>query len=211
MDTYAHFISRKTKQGIQIFRYNTEFHSVRGSGKAIGLVVMMNPGEARPKDEDIFELLQESEYETSTPVLTRPDNTMKKVMGLIEKAYEQDEITMPEKYTIHIENIFNIREKNSDQAKKYAKGMTDLQNIMFKKREYKDEYQFVFFAWGKLDVGEIYQEELKKRFPNAIIVNKKNMQGKITEVDYPVHPLYMNTEFFLESSRGKIKNGIYCK
>lgn len=205
MNTYAHFISRKTPEGFQIFRHSTEFHADGGAGKVIGLVVMMNPGDARPEDEGIFESLQNSEYETREPVLTKQDNTMKKLIGLIQKAYKQDNETLPPKYTIHIENIFNLREKDSNHAKKYAKRMTDFQELMFKRRVYEEEYDFVFFAWGKLDILKHHQIEYRRNFPNAIVVNKKNIKGTIREVDYPVHPLYMNTDFFLEASKGNIK------
>jgi hypothetical protein len=36
------------------------------------------------------------------------------------------------------------------------------------------------------------------------MVNRLNHKGNILDVNYPVHPLYMNTEYFIEASRGKI-------
>lgn len=206
MDTYAHFVSRKTNQGIKIFRYHTEFHSINGPGKAIGLVVMMNPGDARPRDESIFRLLQTSEYETQEPILTKPDNTMKKVTRMIEEAYEHNNVSLPERYSIHIENIFNIREKNNKKAKIYAKDLDHVNDLMFKSRDLIDDYQFVFFAWGKLNIGVNRQQELFNKYPQAIKVKRLNHKGNILNVTYPVHPLYMKTDYFLEASKGRIND-----
>ncbi|WP_160035282.1 hypothetical protein [Paenibacillus sp. An7] len=204
MQTYAHFVSKKIDNDIRIFRHHTEFHSANGPGEVIGLVVMMNPGEARPIDEMIFQQLENSEYETSEPVLTIPDNTMKKVMRMIQEAYYQEEITLPDQYSIHIENIFNIREKNSDKAKRHARNIRGINDLMFKSRELLDNYDFVFLAWGKLDVGIERQRDIPNKYPQAIVVNKLNHKGIIMDVSYPVHPLYMKTEYFLEASKGKI-------
>lgn len=180
-----------------------------GPGKVIGLVVMMNPGDARPLDENIFGLLENSEYETEIPVLTKPDNTMKKVMRMIQEAYSHNKLAFPNQYSIHIENIFNIREKNSDKAKKSAKNMSGLEDLMFKSRELLDDYEFVFFAWGKLDVGVERQRDFAVKYPHAIVVNKLNYRGNIRDVNYPVHPLYMKTEFFLHASQDKIRMSMF--
>ncbi|PYE47906.1 hypothetical protein DFQ00_111205 [Paenibacillus barcinonensis] len=204
MKTYAHFVSKKTSQGMKIFRHHTEFHSINGPGKAIGLVVMMNPGDARPIDDVLFNTLENSEYETEKPVLTVPDNTMKKVMRMIRKAYDDNEIKLPHQYSIHIENIFNIREKDSDKAKRYARSISGVKHLMFKSRELLNNYDFVFFAWGKLDVGIERQKDLLTKYPQAIVVNKLNYKGTIMDVSYPVHPLYMKTEYFLKASKDKI-------
>ncbi|ANS76803.1 hypothetical protein AWM70_21285 [Paenibacillus yonginensis] len=204
MNTYAHFVSKKTTQGIKIFRHHTEFHSFNGPGKAIGLIVMMNPGDARPIDEIEFNKLQNSEYEIPKPILTKPDNTMAKVMRMVPQAYEYNKISLPNKYTIHVENIFNIREKNNKKAKLLARDLVQVNDLMFKRRELNNDYNFVFFAWGKLNVGIDRQQELLNSFPNAIIVNTLNHKGNILNVEYPVHPLYMKTEYFLEATKGKI-------
>lgn len=204
MQTYAHFVSKKIDNEIRIFRHNTEFHSINGPGEVIGLVVMMNPGDARPINETLFKRLKNSEYETSEPVLTVPDNTMKKVMRMIQEAYDQEGISFPDQYSIHVENIFNIREKNSDKAKKYAKNISGINHLMFKSRELLDKYDFVFLAWGKLDIGTERQKNIQKKYPQAIVVNRLNHKGKLMDVSYPVHPLYMKTEYFIEASRGKI-------
>ncbi|MCM3127003.1 hypothetical protein ACFQ3J_05670 [Paenibacillus provencensis] len=205
MQTYAHFVSKKIENEIKIFRHHTEFHSTNGPGEVIGLVVMMNPGDARPINETLYRRLENFEYETNEPVLTVPDNTMKKVMRMIEEAYYQDGITLPDKYSIHIENIFNIREKNSDKAKRYAKSINGMNHLMFKSRELLDNYNFVFIAWGKLDIGIERQRDILTKYPQAIVVNKLNYKGTLLDVSYPVHPLYMKTEYFLKASKGKIK------
>jgi len=205
METYAHFVSKQTDQGIKIFRHHTEFRSTRGAGKAIGLIVMMNPGNARPVDDLLFNKLENSEHETEEMVLTMPDNTMKKVMGMIRKAYKENGIEFPNQYSIHVENIFNIREKDSDKAKRYAKSMNGIDHLMFKGRELLNDYDFVFFAWGKLDIAIERQKDLLEKYPQAIVVNKLNYKGILMNVNYPVHPLYMNTEYFLEASKNKLK------
>lgn len=205
MLAYAHFISKKINEEIKIFRHNTEFCSKSGPGEVIGLVVMMNPGDARPMDEHLFSRLKDSEYETNELTLTAQDNTMRKVMRLIKEAYYHNEIQLPEQYSIHVENLFNIREKNSNKAKSYARNINEANELMFKSRELLDTYNFVFFAWGKLDIGSERQKEIIKRYPQAIIVNKLNCKGTLMDVSYPVHPLYMRTEYFLEASKGKIK------
>jgi hypothetical protein len=204
MQTYAHFESKEIDNEIKIFRHHTEFHSTNGPGKVIGLVVMMNPGDARPINETLFKQLENSEYETSEPVLTVPDNTMKKVMRMIQEAYYQERITFPDQYSIHIENILNIREKNSDKAKRYARNISGINHLMFKSRELLDNYDFVFLAWGKLNIGTDRQRDILKKYPQAIVVNKLIHKGTLMDVSYPVHPLYMKTEYFLKASKGKI-------
>ncbi|WP_160036923.1 hypothetical protein [Paenibacillus sp. An7] len=208
METYAHFVSKKTNQGIKVFRHHTEFHSKNGPGKAIGLVVMMNPGNARPIDDSIFNRLENSEYETKEPVLTVPDNTMKKVMRMIQEAYDDSGIILPHQYSIHIENIFNIREKDSDKAKRYARSISGIDHLMFKSRELFKNYDFVFFAWGKLDIAVERQKDLLTKYPKAIVVNKLNYRGALKDVSYPVHPLYMKTDYFLEAAKDKIGIGL---
>lgn len=76
---------------------------------------------------------------------------------------------------------------------------------MFKSRELLDNYNFVFIAWGKLDIGIERQRDILTKYPQAIVVNKLNYKGKLLDVSYPVHPLYMKTEYFLKASKGKIK------
>jgi hypothetical protein len=204
MKTYAKFVSKNTKEGIKIFRHHTEFHSVNGPGEVIGLVVMMNPGDARPISDELFNNLKYSEFKTEGYIPTKPDKTMKKVIRLIEVAYETNKVNMPEKYTIHVENLFNIREKNSSAAKKLANRLCNVEDLMFKARTLNHSYNFVFFAWGNVNINNVKQNELMINFPNAIRVNTLNHKGKILDVNYPVHPLYMNTEYFIESSRDKI-------
>ncbi|GAA0123541.1 hypothetical protein UT300018_28590 [Clostridium faecium] len=42
------------------------------------------------------------------------------------------------------------------------------------------------------------------KYTNAIIVHKLNYKGNLKHVEYPVQPLYMNLEYFLEAAKGKI-------
>ena len=107
---------------------------------------MMNPGDARPEADTLFQKLSTSEYETKEPVTTKADRTMDKVIRLIKKAYEENNIKLPEQYTFHVENLFNIREKKSDKARKLAKNLCDIDNLMYKSRCLQDTYEFrVFF------------------------------------------------------------------
>jgi hypothetical protein len=111
MITLANYKSVKTTEDIKIFRYDTVFQSERGPGDVIGLIYMMNPGEARPKSDKLFQKFSTSEYELKVPVITKADRTMNKVIRLIEEAYKESNIELPDKYTFHVENLFNIREK----------------------------------------------------------------------------------------------------
>lgn len=206
MIPYAKFQSINTPKGIKIFRYETELRSKTGEGRPIGLVYMLNPGSARPKDDYIFNKLKTEEYNTENHVLTVSDNTMKKVISLIKKAYLINGITLPEKYTVHIENLFNVREKNSNLAKRYARSIEyDKGHINFKSRRVEDySYDFVWIAWGKTDIYRFRQQKIINLFTNAIKVNKLNVKGEIRQVNYPVHPLFMNTDFFIEAAEDKI-------
>jgi hypothetical protein len=75
---------------------------------------------------------------------------------------------------------------------------------MYKSRKLQDIYKFVFVAWGNIDIQINKQKLILDKYTNAIVVHKFNYKGELREVDYPVHPLYMNTEYFLEVARGKI-------
>jgi hypothetical protein len=72
MKTYAKFVSKNTREEIKIFRHHTEFHSDSGPGNVIGLVVMMNPGDARPISDELFNNLKYSEFNTEGYVLRNP-------------------------------------------------------------------------------------------------------------------------------------------
>lgn len=204
MEAFAKFVSRNTSEGLKIFRYHTEFRSVNGPGEPIGLVVMMNPGEARPLSEGIFKNLQQFEFETEDYVATKPDKTMSKVMRLIKSAYEYNRVNFPNSYTIHVENLFNVREKDSNKALRLAKNLRDADEIMYKSRVLNSYYNFVFFAWGNIEINYQKQKSLIDKYPDAIKVNKLNHKGTILEVNCPVHALYMNTGYFLEAANKKI-------
>ncbi|MFC7393024.1 hypothetical protein [Scopulibacillus cellulosilyticus] len=205
MNIVAQFESRNTSDGIKIFRHSTECHSKLGPGKVIGLVYMLNPGDARPISEELFHTLQTSEYKTIEPVATAPDKTLSKVTRLINSAFEYNNITLPDRYTIHIENLFNLREKDSDKAIRLAKKLTGVEDLMFKQRPVNNSYKFVWIAWGSQKINSQRQKEIMSQFPDAIIVKKLKHRGEIRDVTYPVHPLYMNTDYFIEASRGKIR------
>ena len=198
MEVYAYYKSVKTSShGLRTFRYNTEFRSINGQGKPIGLIVMLNPGGAEPESDEIIEKLETEEFETLEPVLTKQDNTMKKVKKLIGVLYQNNERKLPEKFTIHIENLFNLKEKNSDTAKRLAKNIKEYNDLMFKERPLKNKYDFVFFAWGNTNINNERQLMLQNKYKNAISVHVK-------KVSYPIHPLYMNTEHFIDASMGKL-------
>lgn len=75
---------------------------------------------------------------------------------------------------------------------------------MYKSRDLQDAYQFVWLAWGNIDIQINKQKQILDKYNNAIIVHKLNYKGDLRDVEYPVHPLYMNSEYFLEAERGKI-------
>ena len=62
MITLANYKSVETTDGIKIFRYDTVFQSERGPGNVIGLIYMMNPGDARTESDKLFQKLSTSEY-----------------------------------------------------------------------------------------------------------------------------------------------------
>lgn len=205
MITLANYKSIKTTEGMKIFRYDTIFQSKKGPGSVIGLIYMMNPGEARPESDELFQRLSSFEYETKEPVITKCDKTMDKVIRLIRQAYKENNVMLPEQYTFHVENLFNIREKKSDKAKQLAKKLRGIDEVMYKSRDLQDTYQFVFLAWGNTDIQKSKQVEALNKYNNAITVKKLNHNQKLLYVEYPVHPLYMNTEYFLEAANGKIE------
>ncbi len=43
------------------------------------------------------------------------------------------------------------------------------------------------------------------KYTNAIMVYKLNYKGELREVEYPVHSLYMNSEYFLKPREEKIE------
>jgi hypothetical protein len=191
MITLANYKSIKTTEGIKIFRYGTVFQSEKGPGNVIGLIYMMNPGDARPESDELFQKLSTSEYETREPAITKADRTMEKVIRLIKQAYEKNSIEIPEQYTFHVENLFNIREKKSDEAKRLAKSLDSINELMYKSRHLQDSDQFVWLAWGNVDIQRKKQKEVLNKYSNAIIVHKLNYKGELRAVEYPVHPLYM--------------------
>jgi len=205
MITFAEYSSLKTSQGIKVFRYNTVFQSDKGGGDVIGLVCMMNPGIAQPESCEIFCKLLTTEYKTKGLVVTKPDPTMKKAMNFIKKAYEINKVKLPERYTIYVENLFNLREKKSKDAKKLAISLKETSNLMFSSRELAETYQFVWLAWGNTNINNQKQNSLLKKFPDAIKVHKSNYKGELRETDYPVHPLYMNEDYFLEVALNRVK------
>lgn len=93
-----------TEQGLKIFRTDTAFVSVNGPGDIIGLVYLMNPGEARPVSEELFDQLNHREMATDRPVETVPDQTMKRVIKFIQLAYQHNNMVLPKEFTIQVEN-----------------------------------------------------------------------------------------------------------
>lgn len=203
MITTAKYKSINTEMGIKIFRYDTCFTSQKGAGDVIGLVYMMNPGDARPRSDKLFNQLVNGEFTIDKAVITEPDSTMEKVIEYIKFAYEYNKKKLPDFFTIHVENLFNLREKDCNTAKKIARELNTCNNIMFKHRVLESKYSFVWLAWGKDDMEQPVAT-LFNKYPNAISVHKFNRNNKIYTVDYPVHPLYMSKKYFLEAAKGKI-------
>ncbi|MNP75456.1 hypothetical protein D3C76_1725190 [compost metagenome] len=79
---------------------------------------------------------------------------------------------------------------------------------MFKTRDLVKDYEFVFFAWGKTSINQVKQDILRTNYPNAISIHKLNVKGTIMDVNYPVHPLYMNSEYFIDASQGKLSKPV---
>jgi len=204
LDVFAIFQSINTFEGIKIFRYYTEIHSLNGPGKPIGLIAMMNPGKARPENDEIFDKLQTREFDTVEPVLAKSDETLEIIQKLVLKFYEINNQKLPNEFTIHIENIFNLREPDSQKANRMANDLIR-EKLMFKTRDLTDDYEFVYLAWGKTGINIEKQNMLIEKYPNAIKVYKKNIKGKIIKTAYPVHPLYMKTKFFTEAAKGKLR------
>lgn len=148
--------------------------------------------------------MENSEFSTGKSVITKSDETMDQVYRIVKLAYEHNNKVLPRRYIIHIENLFNLREENRDKAKKLVRDIRNCDELMFRNRESDYKYQFVWLAWGKVSVRKQEQANIISKFPNAIMVKKINYKGKIKEIDYPKHPLYINSDFFLEASRGKI-------
>ena len=199
MEVFANFKSVKTAgHGLITFRYNTEFRSIHGKGNPIGLVVMLNPGSAEPESAEIMTKLKTAEFDTKKPVLVKKDQTMDKVMRLIYALYKSNNQELPKEFTIHIENLFSIKEKDNVTAKKLAGKIKECDDLLFMERQLENEYDFVFFAWGNTKINIERQTFLENKFGDkAISVNT-------TKVNYPVHPLYMNTEYFKKASKGKL-------
>ena len=206
MITLAQYTSKMTTQGLKVFRYNTIFQSLDGAGEVIGLVYMMNPGLARPASDELFNKLNSEEYASDGLVETKPDETMRKVIDLIKRAYKQEGVKLPKRYVFHVENLFNIREKNGNIAQKLAKQLLEAKDVMFLNRNLGTNYKFTWFAWGQVSVCKDKQKSLLRQFPNAIKVLKRNGIGGVVQyVDYPVHPGRMKHDYFFEAVKGKIK------
>ncbi|WP_283592004.1 hypothetical protein [Clostridium butanoliproducens] len=51
-----------------------------------------------------------------------------------------------------MENLFNIREKESDKVKKLVKELSNIDELMYKSWNLQDTYQFVWLAWGNINI-----------------------------------------------------------
>jgi len=186
------------------FRYNTEYKTSENANDTIGLIVMLNPGSAKPNDKKLSKL--------------KPDFTLRKSIELITLAYAQNEIKTPKEYIIHIENLFNYKEPKSELAKDKAKIIFN--ELMYRSRELTEDdvkkYNFVIFAWGNIE--NIQNEKIvnkvnyyRKLFPNAIEINQIIVKNEIMNVNYPVHmrriciDFNVNKKIFFNAIKGKIK------
>jgi hypothetical protein len=85
---------------------------------------------------------------------------------------------VPESYTIHVENLLNIREINSKTAMKYAKHLTGAEDLMFLSRNINQSYDFEFFALGKRDKRTVplYLKPSHLRSKASYLIHKKTQQ-----------------------------------
>ena len=56
----------------------------------------------------------------------------------------------------------------------------------------QDTYQFVWLAGGRIDIQMSKQEKILNKYINAIAVYKLNDRVVLRDIEYLVHPLYMN-------------------
>jgi hypothetical protein len=211
MKTIADYASIKLGPNLLTFRYNTRFISDNGPGDIIGLVYMMNPGDAKPKCVDLYNKLTTEEICLENED-TECDTTMKIVQNFIGLAFDTNGKTLPPKYTILVENLFNLRKINSKIAQRTAINYLKFDNkndiekkiaeIMFYHRHLDSNYNFVWFAWGKVRKS-ILKPDITI-YPNRIIVNTIKYKGKPKQINYPKHPIGMNVDFFVDASKGKI-------
>lgn len=204
MSLYARFQSINTTEGLKIFRYDTIFHSENGSGNPIGLIYLLNPGSSLPISDCLSNKLHTSEFCTESLVEIKEDQTMRKIIYYIKSAYEYNKKSLPSCYSIHIENLFNLREPKSREAKILVSKLLNIENILFRSRKLNFNYKFVWLAWGKTDIRKDFQQKIFIQYPNAIKVHKLNYKNTVHQVEYPLHPLYTNKEYFLEATNGKI-------
>lgn len=165
---------------------------------------MVNPGLAKPRSNELFRMLSTSEYTTDSVVPVNSDPTMSIVINFIKKAYKKNNIKLPHRYTIYIENLFNIKEETSRIAKQLAIELTDEKHIMFQHKELNETYKFIWFAWGNTDIESNRQKLLISKFPNAIAVHKMNCRNNIIQISYPKHPIGMSKKYFKEAALGKV-------
>jgi hypothetical protein len=201
----ANFASMLTTKGIKIFRYDTELNSQPDVGKIIALVYMLNPGSSRPISEKLFNDLSTTPMATTEPVLCIADNTMCRVKALVEEAYNSNALKLPVQYTIHIENLFNLREHDNQLAKRLYKQLPETNPFMHKQRELNFEYPLVWFALGNTKIRPDRQLELFQSYQDHLAVHQLNVNGIVIRTTYPVHPLFMNTQYFVEACNNKIK------
>jgi hypothetical protein len=207
----ADFESKKINGENFIFRYNTEYKSSEKAADAIGLIVMMNPGSARPECKENASRLEKEEIKLKKELI-RPDPTMRMIITLINTAYEHNKIPMPEDYILHIENLFNLKNQNAKAATTKVISNKLPPDLLYKSRQLtgKEKYHFVFFAWGNPIINPERQNELFKLFPDAIQVNKVLSKGEWNDVNYPVHVQRISLDFnsdrsvFKDAVKGKI-------
>jgi len=214
MRVYASFKSVNTIYGLKKFRYDTELRSENNNAnvqlKPIGLIVMSNPGSAKPVPiGNVLDNLDNGEYETPEPVLTEKDPTLSKCEQLVTLLYINHNRVLPDHFIVRIENLFNLVEKKVEDAKKLFNNLktdlNDYDNLMFRARPLESEYEFVILAWGNSYINTKQQTYLRGKYKDAIIVNRKYNNGQLEDVTYPVHPLQIDINLFAQTSQGRLK------
>ena len=108
--------------------YRTESRLVWGkSGNNLGLVIMLNPGSSKLVDNNIWDNLVDKKIDQAYGELI-VDDTMKALAAILEEVYPcLDGI-------LHIRNLFNIRNSNSEDAlalyKQYSIGAITLDQTL---------------------------------------------------------------------------------
>lgn len=194
----ADFISKKLNETLYQFRINTRLISEEGENPVIGLIYMYNPGSARPSEKNLKVKFNKEECILKNCVTTDP--TLNRITNLLDCLQKKQILLFPKKFTIHIENLFNICDSNQYDSYDSIRLLKKYNDLIYYSREFgKYDYKFVWIAWGKTDKFLKRREKIIQLFPDAIKVNKYNYRGRIINIDHPHHPLYLGENLFIDA------------